>query len=336
MVGDYMMRAMVLQRQKTPLVLQQLPIPSPKDHELLIKVHACGVCRTDLHIKDGDLLHPKLPLVLGHEIVGIVEAIGQNVQGFKKGERVGVPWLNSTCMTCEYCKNGQENLCDRAQYTGYHLNGGFAEYTTCHSDYAVHFSVELSDLKMAPLLCAGLIGYRAYCKAHPQKTLGLYGFGTAAHILTQLAIHENKDVYAFTRDGDIQGQHFARKLGAIWAGNASSLPPTPLEAAIIFAPSGHLVPLALQALKKGGRCICGGIHMSDIPTFPYRDLWEEKSIQSVANLTKQDAQDFFSLLPKVSIRPEVTTYRLEEANHALDDLKNGKIHGAAVLQILHV
>jgi propanol-preferring alcohol dehydrogenase len=327
------MLAMVLKEQKKMLVQEDIPKPKPKDDELLIKVKVCGVCRTDLHVKDGDLPHPKLPLVLGHEIVGVVEEIGKNVKGFKEGDRVGVAWLGKSCGQCEFCQKGDENLCDNAQYTGYHVDGGFAEYTVCNADFAILLPTAPSDEQIAPLLCAGLIGYRAYRKAAPQKTLGLYGFGAAAHLLTQLAIHEGKKVYAFTRAGDKKGQEFARQLGAVWAGDSTTSSPIPLDAAIIFAPIGALVPVVLKALKKGGRCICGGIHMSDIPSFPYHDLWGERSIESVANLTRSDAKDFFELISKFPIRPIVKVYPLEQANQALEDLKQGKFQGAAVLRV---
>ncbi|MGC2595070.1 MAG: zinc-dependent alcohol dehydrogenase family protein [Rhabdochlamydiaceae bacterium] len=327
------MLAMVLREQKKMLVQEDIPKPKPKDDELLIKVKVCGVCRTDLHVKDGDLPHPKLPLVLGQEIVGVVEEIGKNVKGFKEGDRVGVAWLGKSCGQCEFCQKGDENLCDNAQYTGYHVDGGFAEYTVCNADFAILLPTAPSDEQIAPLLCAGLIGYRAYRKAAPQKTLGLYGFGAAAHLLTQLAIHEGKKVYAFTRAGDKKGQEFARQLGAVWAGDSTASSPIPLDAAIIFAPIGALVPVVLKALKKGGRCICGGIHMSDIPSFPYHDLWGERSIQSVANLTRSDAKDFFELISKFPIRPIVKVYPLEQANQALEDLKQGKFQGAAVLRV---
>lgn len=325
------MRAMMLKEQKKPLVLEDIPKPRPKEDELLIRVKACGVCRTDLHIKDGDLPLLKLPLILGHEIVGIVEEMGKQVRGFKKGDRVGVPWLGSSCGRCEYCQDEQENLCDNGRYTGYQIDGGFAEYTVCKADYALHLPEGLSDQQIAPLLCAGLIGYRAYRKAAPKKTLGLYGFGASAHILTQIATQEGKKVYAFTREGDQAGQAFARQLGAVWAGDSSSSPPVLLDAVIIFAPVGALVPISLKVLKKGGRCICGGIHMTDIPSFQYRDLWDEKMIQSVANLTRNDAKEFFALFPKLSIHPQVTAYPLEKTNQALDDLKVGKFQGAAVI-----
>jgi alcohol dehydrogenase, propanol-preferring len=327
------MLAMLLKEQKKTLVSEDVLKPKPSDDELLIKVKVCGVCRTDLHLKDAELPNPKLPLILGHEIVGVVEEMGKNVKGFEKGDRVGVPWLGKTCGHCEYCLRGEENLCDDARFTGYQIDGGFAEYTVCNADFAIPLVSELSDPQIAPLLCAGLIGYRAYRKAAPKKTLGLYGFGASAHLLTQLAILEGKEVYAFTREGDKKGQEFARQLGAVWAGDSNASPPTLLDAAIIFAPVGNLVPVALKALKKGGRCICGGIHMSDIPSFPYRDLWGERSIQSVANLTRKDSRDFFELISKYPIRTKVTVYPLEKADQALEDLRNGKFQGAAVLEV---
>lgn len=327
------MRAMVLKQPKTALVLEEIPKPVAQDNELLIRVKACGVCRTDLHVQEGDLPSPKLPLILGHEVVGDVEEVGKHVRGFEKGDRVGVPWLGSTCGQCEYCQEGQENLCDQGRYTGYQINGGFAEYTICKADYAIPLPKTLSDEQMAPLLCAGLIGYRAYRKAAPKKTLGLYGFGAAAHLVTQIATQEGKEVYAFTREGDVARQAFARKLGAVWAGDSETAPPVLLDAVIIFAPVGKLVPQSLKVLKKGGRCICGGIHMTDIPSFPYQDLWGEKKIESVANLIRQDAKEFFALLPKLSLHPQVTVYPLEKANQALQDLKTGKFQGVAVIVI---
>ena len=324
---------MVLKGQKTALVLEKVPKPAPKDNELLVKVHACGVCRTDLHVRDAELPHPKLPLILGHEIVGTIEEMGKDVRGFKKGDRVGIPWLWSACGSCEYCASAQENLCEKAVYTGYLTNGGYAEYTVCKSDFAIPLPLNLSDEHIAPLLCAGLIGYRAYRKAHPQKKLGIYGFGAAAHILTQLAVFEGKQVYAFTRDGDKITQTFAKDLGAIWSGGSSEIPSCLLDAVIIFAPVGSLVPQALKTLKKGGSCICGGIHMSDIPSFPYENLWGEKKIESVANLTREDAKDFFAAISRFPIKTQVTVYPLEKANEALDDLKSGKFQGAAVLKL---
>lgn len=327
-----MMKAMILKEQKKPLVLEEVPKPIPKEDELLIKVHVCGVCRTDLHIVDGDLLHPKLPLILGHEIVGTIEEMGKNVSGFHVRDRVGVPWVGNTCGECEFCKDDQENLCDKAQFTGYELSGGFAEYVVCKASFAVPLPPNISDEHAAPLLCAGLIGYRAYRMANPKKTLGMYGFGAAAHILIQVATFQGKEVYVFTRSEE-KKYEFAKKLGAVWIGDSLTLAPTLLDAVIIFAPVGDLVPKSLQGLKKGGRCICGGIHMSDIPSFPYKDLWGEKSIQSVANLTRKDALDFFEAISHFQIKTEVTVYPLEDANKALDDLREGKFEGAAVLKI---
>ncbi len=327
------MRAMVLREQRKPLVLSEMPKPIPKENELLIKVHVCGVCRTDLHVKDADLPDPKLPLILGHEIVGTVEAMGKNVRGFQIGDRVGAPWIGGCCEACAFCKSGQENLCDKLVFTGYQTNGGFAEYAVCRADFAIPLPSGLSDEHIAPLLCAGLIGYRSYRKANPQKTLGIYGFGAAAHILIQLAVFEGKEVYAFTRKNDSKTQEFAKRLGAVWAKDSETPPPGLLDAAIIFAPVGSVVPFALRALKKGGRCICGGIHMSDIPSFPYKDLWGEKSIQSVANLTRNDAKEFFAAISRFPIETEVKVYPLKEANTALDDLRAGKFEGAAVLKI---
>lgn len=325
------MRAMLLKKTHTPLVMENIPKPEVKGGQLLIKVKACAVCRTDLHIKDGELPPPRLPLVLGHQIVGTIEEIGPHVQHFRQGERVGIPWLGKSCGQCEFCKEGEENLCEKAQYTGYHFNGGFAEYAVCEAAFAIPLSSSLSDQEIAPLLCGGVIGYRAYRKAAPKSSLGIYGFGSAAHILTQIAVHEGKKVYAFTRDKDIKGQEFAKQLGAIWAGGSSDKPPALLDAAIIFAPVGSLVPVSLKALKKGGRCICGGIHMSDIPSFPYKDLWGEKMIQSVTNLTRKDGLDFFTLLRTCPLQTQVTTYPLDKADQALEDLRHGKFQGSAVI-----
>ncbi len=327
------MRAMILEEIGKPLVKKDIPKPRPKDNELLVKVSVCGVCRTDLHVRDGDLPHPKLPLILGHEVVGIVEEMGKNVKGYKKGDRVGIPWMGGSCGHCEYCKQGKENLCDDPRFTGYLADGGYAEYAVAQGDFAVPLPQGLSDEHLAPLLCAGLIGFRAYRKAAPEKTLGLYGFGGSAHIVAQVAFHEGKEVYAFTRDGDERGQDFARSLGAVWAGGATEMPPKPLDAVIIFAPVGALVPQSLKVLKKGGRCIINAIHMSDIPSFPYRDLWGEKLIQSVANLTRDDAKQFFALVAKFPIQTSVNLYPLEKADQALEDLRHGKFHGAAVLTI---
>lgn len=327
------MRAMVLRKEKTPLVLEDLPCPEPKDDELLVKVLACGICRTDQHIIDGDLKKPFLPLILGHEIVGTVEKMGKNVKGFKKDERVGLFWLGKSCHVCEFCKKGDENLCDFPEFTGYSRNGGYAEYTTCHADFALPLPFGMKDEEIAPLLCAGLIGYRSYRKAAPFNTVGFYGFGNAAELLLPIALYEGKKIYAFTREGDTKKQEFAKKLGAIWAGDSTTLPPEKLDAAILFAPDGKLVPLALKALKKGGKCILGEIHMSPIPSFAYEDLWGEKRIESVANLTRQDAKLYFELFPKLHFKPAVTVYPLEEANRALKDVKEGNIQGPAVLKV---
>lgn len=333
LLKDEIMRAMLLKAQKTPLVLEEVSKPIAKPDELLIKVHTCGVCRTDLHILDGDLTHPKLPLILGHEIVGTVEQMGKSVQGFHVGERIGIPWLGGCCGACEFCKTRRENLCEKAVYTGYQINGGFAEYATCKAEFATALPESLDDEHMAPLLCAGLIGYRAYRMANAEKSLGLYGFGAAAHLLTQLAVFEGKEVYAFTQKGDIKKQTFAKELGAVWAGDSTDSPPVLLDAIIIFAPIGSLVPEALKHLKKGGRCICGGIHMSAIPSFPYQDLWGEKTIASVTNLTREDAKEFFAAISRFPMKTKVHVYPLEEANTALDDLRAGKFEGAAVLRI---
>ena len=327
------MRAMVLERPGQPLVLRDLPVPEPGPGHVLLRVHACGVCRTDLHIVDGELLDPKLPLVLGHQIVGEVVRVGAGATRFVPGQRVGVPWLGWTCGECKYCRSGRENLCDRARFTGYTLDGGYAEYTVADERYCFPIPEGYPDLQAAPLLCAGLIGYRALRFASQAQRIGFYGFGAAAHILTQVAVWQGRQVYAFTRPGDHEGQAFARQLGAVWAGGSDELPPEPLEAALIFAPVGALVPQALRALEKGGTVVCAGIHMSDIPAFPYALLWEERVVRSVANLTRQDGEEFLSIAPQVPVRTEVQVYRLEEANRALDDLRAGRVRGAVVLQI---
>jgi propanol-preferring alcohol dehydrogenase len=326
------MLAMELDRPGVPLVMRERDIPTPGPGEVLVEISACGVCRTDLHVVDGELPHPKLPIVPGHEIVGRVAAVGAGVEGFALGERIGVPWLGWTCGVCPYCRAGRENLCDDPLFTGYTRDGGYATHTLADARYCFPLPHGLSDAETAPLLCAGLIGWRCYRFAGDGPALGLYGFGAAAHILAQVATWQGKRVYAFTRAGDSAAQDFARKLGACWAGNADDTPPEPLDAAIIFAPVGALVPAALRAVKKGGRVVCGGIHMSDIPSFPYAILWEERQIVSVANLTRTDAQEFLPLAPKIGLRTEVTLYRLAEANKALDDLRSGRLQGAAVLQ----
>ncbi|WP_427163018.1 zinc-dependent alcohol dehydrogenase family protein [Aliinostoc sp. HNIBRCY26] len=327
------MRAMILESPRQPLRLVDVPIPSLNAGQLLIRVHACAVCRTDLHIVDGELTHPKLPLILGHQIVGTVEGIARDVHNFQIGQRVGVPWLGYTCNSCPYCLSHRENLCDRAQFTGYNLDGGYAEYTVADHRFCFPLDPSYSDWQVAPLLCGGLIGYRAYRMIGEAQKLGFYGFGSSAHILIQLARHQNRQVFAFTRSGDISGQEFARQLGTVWAGDSDVLPPEPLDAAIIFAPVGKLVPAALRAVAKGGVVVCAGIHMSDIPSFPYSILWEERVLRSVANLTRQDGEEFLALAPQVPIHTEVNAFPLTQANEALDALRSGKIEGSAVLVV---
>lgn len=330
------MRAMILETPGKPLRVANLPIPTPNPQQVLIRVRACGICRTDLHIVDGELTQAKLPLVPGHQIVGIIEAVGEEVvPQFKVGDRVGVPWLGYTCDHCRYCLSGKENLCDYAQFTGYQIDGGYAEYTVADARFCFPIPADYPDLQAAPLLCAGLIGYRAYRMTGDAHKLGFYGFGAAAHILIQLARYQGREVYAFTREEDIAGQEFARQLGAVWAGGSAELPPEPLDAAIIFAPIGALVPAALRAVAKGGVVVCAGIHMSDIPSFPYHILWEERVVRSVANLTRLDGEEFLTLAPQVPIHTEVNVFPLNEANDALDALRSGKINGAAVLVVAH-
>jgi alcohol dehydrogenase, propanol-preferring len=322
---------MVLHKPRQPLCLEELSSLQVGPGQLLIKIHACGVCRTDLHVLDGELSHPKLPLILGHEIVGTVVEIGDKVQGFAIGDRVGVPWLGSTCGECSYCLSHRENLCDRARFTGYTLDGGYAEYSVADARFFFLIPSNYSDAEAAPLLCAGLIGYRSLKMAGETKKIGIYGFGAAAHIITQVARYQGREIHAFTRPGDKQGQEFARRLGAVWAGDSEMVPPEQLEAAIIFAPLGSLVPRALKAIAKGGRVVCAGIHMSEIPAFPYELLWGEREICSVANLTRRDGEEFLTLAPKVPVKTEVQQFRLSEANEALTQLREGKIQGAAVL-----
>jgi propanol-preferring alcohol dehydrogenase len=324
------MRAMVLEKPGAPLVMRERPVPVPGAGGILIEIAACGVCRTDLHVVDGELPNPKLPIVPGHEIVGRVLALGAAVAGFSVGERVGVPWLGSTCGVCRYCRGGAENLCDAPLFTGYTRDGGYATHAVADARYCFALP-DGDDAALAPLLCAGLIGWRSYRMAGEGEALGLYGFGAAAHILAQVATRQGRRVYAFTRSGDAAAQDFARRLGAVWAGGSDEMPPEPLDAAIIFAPVGALVPAALQAVRKGGRVVCGGIHMSDIPSFPYALLWEERHIVSVANLTREDARTFFAILPQAGVRTEIIRYPLERANAALDDLRAGRLQGAAVL-----
>ncbi len=325
------MRAMVLDRPQVPLVLRELSIPQPESGEILVEVEACGVCRTDLHLVDGELPQPKLPIVPGHEIVGRVAALGAGVTGFRLGERVGVPWLGATCGVCPYCRSARENLCDSPLFTGYTRDGGYATHTLADARFAFPLPENLDAAEAAPLLCAGLIGWRSYRMAGEGTTLGLYGFGAAAHILAQVAEWQGRRIYAFTRNGDTTSQQFARSLGAVWSGGSDEMPPEELDAAIIFAPAGELVPAALAAVKKGGRVVCGGIHMSDIPSFPYRLLWEERQLVSVANLTRRDAYEFLAIAPRAGIKMQVTRYPLHDANAALADLRAGRFEGAAVL-----
>ncbi len=327
------MYAMVLEKAQQPLRWTKVPKPTPGPTQVLLKVNACGVCRTDLHIVDGELDNPKLPLVLGHQIVGQVVDRGAQVKSFQIGQRVGVPWLGHTCQHCRYCCSHRENLCDRATFTGYQIDGGYAEYAVADAQFCFVLPTGYGDLQVAPLLCAGLIGYRAYRMTEDALRLGFYGFGAAAHILIQLAQYQGREVYAFTRPGDMAGQQFARNLGAVWAGGSDQPPPEPLDAAIIFAPAGELVPAALKALAKGGTVVCAGIHMSDIPQFPYGILWGERTIRSVANLTRQDGEEFLALAPRVPIKTEVQAFPLKQANEALTALREGNIQGAAVLVV---
>jgi propanol-preferring alcohol dehydrogenase len=325
------MRAMVLNAPRTPLRPADLPLPAPGPEQILLRVHACGVCRTDLHVVDGELTEPKLPLVPGHEIVGTVAARGERVERFALGDRVGVPWLGYTCGVCRYCRAGRENLCDRARFTGYQIDGGYAEHTVADQRFCFPLPAGYSDAQAAPLLCAGLIGYRSLVLAGDARRLGIYGFGAAAHIIAQVARHQGRAVYAFTKAGDQEGQQFARELGAVWAGGSDQLPPEELDAAILYAPVGSLVPAALRAVAKGGTVVCAGIHMSDIPSFPYHLLWGERTVRSVANLTRRDGQEFLALAPRVPVRTEVQTFPLAQANEALARLRSGQVRGAAVL-----
>ena len=324
------MRAMVLSAPNTPLELRELPDPEPGPGQVLVDVHACGICRTDLHILDGELTEPKLPLVLGHQIVARALTGGER---FSAGDRVGVPWLGWVDGTCRYCKTGRENLCDAAQFTGYNRDGGYAEYTVADERFCFPLPDGFQDLDAAPLLCAGLIGFRTLRLAGDPERLGIYGFGGAAHIVAQVALHEGRRLFAFVREGDERGRDFALSLGAEWAGWSSERPPEELDAALIFAPAGELVPAALAAVAKGGRVVCGGIHMSDIPSFPYELLWGERILRSVANLTRRDGEELLQLAPKVPIRTEVTTYPLEETARALDDLRGGAFSGSAVVEV---
>ena len=324
---------MVLERQRQPLRPAELPEPEPAAGQVQLAVHACGVCRTDLHILDGDLTDPKLPLVMGHQIVGTVRAAGEGAERFAPGERVGVPWLGWTDGECRYCRSGRENLCDRAKFTGYDIDGGYAEVAVADERFCFPIPEGYPDVQAAPLLCAGLIGYRALRLVGEVERIGFYGFGAAAHILCQVAVHEGRRVFAFTREGDTETQAFARELGAEWAGASEETPPEELDGAIVFAPVGALMTAALGASAKGARIVSAGIHMSDIPSFPYAELWGERSLGSVANLTRRDGEEFISLAPEVPVRTEVEVYPLAEANQALDDLRAGRFRGAAVLSV---
>lgn len=326
-----MMKAMVLHPGTSRLVEETVPIPQPARGELLIRVGACAVCRTDLHVVDGDLPGPKLPLIPGHEVIGVVEALGDGAPAGLRGQRVGVPWLGETCGDCEYCRSGHENLCDRARFTGYTRDGGFAEYLVADHRYCFPIPENYSDTDAAPLMCAGLIGFRSLMAAGDARRLGLYGFGAAAHIIAQVAVKQGRDVYAFTKPGDTDTQAFARGLGAVWSGGSDETPPEKLDAAIIFAPVGALVPAALRVVDKAGTVVCAGIHMSDIPSFPYDILWEERVVKSVANLTRADGEAFLRVAPTVPVTTTTTLYPLAAANDALDDLRHGRFEGAAVL-----
>jgi propanol-preferring alcohol dehydrogenase len=325
------MKAMVLDAPGRPLRSATRPVPDPGPNEVVVRVHACGVCRTDLHVVDGELPTPKLPIVPGHEVVGTVIAKGERVERLAAGDRVGIPWLGFTCGACRYCRSGQENLCPEARFTGYQIDGGYADHAAVDARYCFPLAPGLDDVHAAPLMCAGLIGYRSLVFAGDAENVGLYGFGAAAHIVAQVAHHQGRRVYAFTRAGDAAAQAFARSLGAVWVGDSDTRPPEELDAAIIFAPVGALVPLALKALRPGGTVVCGGIHMSDIPAFPYELLWRERKICSVANLTRRDGEEFLALAPKVPVRTEVEVFPLAAANEALERLRAGRLTGAAVL-----
>jgi alcohol dehydrogenase, propanol-preferring len=325
------MRAMMLTEPRQPLQLRDIPEPSIGSGQLLVRVNACAVCRTDLHIVDGELPRPKLPLIPGHEIIGRIEQLGCDVKNFAEGDRVGVPWLGWTCGECKFCRSQRENLCPRARFTGYTIDGGYADFAVADARFCFRLPEQFDDVAAAPLLCAGLIGFRALRKCGDPKRLGLYGFGAAAHILVQVARFEGREVFAFTRPGDNETQRFAQRLGATWSGGSDELPPEKLDAAIIFAPVGALVPAALRALERGGVLVCAGIHMSDIPAFPYRDLWNERTICSVANLTRRDGEGFFAVAPRVPVQTVTEKFSLPRANEALAHLRSGRLEGAAVL-----
>jgi len=324
---------MVLEKPQHALQLRDVPKPKPAKGQLLVRIATCAVCRTDLHVVDGELPDPKLPLILGHQIVGRVEQIGTGVEGFSIGDRVGIPWLGWTDGECAYCRSNRENLCDRARFTGYTIDGGYAEFTVADARFCFHLPDRYNDVEVAPLLCAGLIGYRSYRKTGEARRLGIYGFGNAGRLILQIALYQGREIFAFTRPGDKTSQQAARKLGAKWAGGSDEMPPEKLDAAIIFASDGELLPVALRALAKGGIVVCGGIHMSDIPSFPYADLWGERAITSVANLTRRDGKEFLEIAPRVPVRTETEIFPLEEANAALDRFRAGKLKGTAVLMI---
>jgi propanol-preferring alcohol dehydrogenase len=329
---SFTMQAMVFEGAGKSLTLKQIPVPVPGDNQVLIKIIACGICRTDLHVLDGELTNPKLPLIPGHEIIGAVVSAGKNAGDFKENDLVGVPWLGYTCGKCRYCRKSKENLCENAKFTGYTIDGGYAQYTVAFSNYCFKLSEQYHNAASAPLLCAGLIGFRSYHMIDPKSVnIGMYGFGAAAHILIQIASAQNKKVFAFTRDGDSRSQSFARELGAHWVGGSSDIPPEKLEASIIFAPAGELIPKALKDLDKGGEVICGGIHMSPIPSFSYDLLWQERAVRSVANLTRQDGLNFFELLKSVTVHTQTELFPLSQANEAIAKLRKGEIKGAAVL-----
>ncbi len=328
------MRAMVLDKPRQPLQLRDVEKPRAAKGQLLVRIATCAVCRTDLHVADGELPDPKLPLIPGHQIVGRVEEIGDEVSSkFKVGDRVGIPWLGWTDGDCAYCRSKRENLCDRARFTGYTIDGGYAEFTVADARFCFHLPDSYNDVEVAPLLCAGLIGYRSYRKTGDARKLGIYGFGNAGHLIAQIALFEGRDLFVFTRPGDHGTQKNAKELGAVWAGGSDEMPPEKLDAAIIFASVGSLVPAALRALAKGGIVVCGGIHMSDIPSFPYVDLWEERVITSVANLTRRDGEEFFAIAPRVPVKTKTETFHLEQANTALDRFRAGGLKGTAVLAV---
>ncbi len=327
------MRAMVLEKIKTPLQLKEIPIPEPSPEQVQVKVLACAICRTDLHIMDGELTAPKLPLVLGHQIVGVIEKLGRDVHHFKIGDRVGIPWLGGSCQHCKFCKRGDENLCENSIYTGYQINGGFADYCVANANFCFRLPDEYSSLEAAPLLCGGLIGYRAYRMTGNAQRIGFFGFGSAAHILVQVANYEGREVYAFTREGDQITQAFALSLGAKWAGSSQQKAPVKMDAIIIFAPDGALIPVALEAVDKGGQVICAGIHMSDIPSFPYSILWGERVLRSVANLTREDGEKLLEIAPKVPIKTQIRVFPLQELNIAIELFRKGQIKGTAVIDL---